>query len=245
MAWWPPARSVLTVSSHPLPSTMSSGSPEPVRPRHRDDRPDVTDDAASDAPAEDRAVTLPDGSQILLRPIAGDDKGMLTEAFDHLGPESRYRRFLGAHDRLTPSELRYFTEVDHVRHDPIVALDASTGRGVGVARYIATTDDPQAAEVAFTVVDEWQGRGVGTVLLRELVERARANGIRRFVATLLSSNTPMLELLHELDGVHLSRQDGGVSELTVDLPEQGAGPLAELLRRAAARSGPAPGAGPR
>jgi GNAT superfamily N-acetyltransferase len=203
------------------------------------DRDAVTDDTS---PA-DRAVSLRDGAQILLRPITGDDKGLLEEAFAHLGPDSRYRRFLAVHDRLTARELQYFTEVDHVHHDAIVAIDASSGHGIGVARYIATRDDPQAAEVAFTVVDEWQGRGVGSALLHALVDRARANGIRRFVATVLSENTPMLELLHELDGVHLTNQEGGVSEFAVELPDQGPGPLAAVLRHAAARSRPAPEAG--
>jgi GNAT superfamily N-acetyltransferase len=199
----------------------------------------VTDDA-SPAPC---SVTLPDGSQILLRPIAGDDKGLLIDAFDHLGPESRYRRFLGAHDRLSARELQYFTELDHIRHEAIVALDASTGHGIGVARYITTPHDLQAAEVAFTVVDEWQGRGVGSALLHALVDRARENGVCRFVATVLSENRPMFELLHELGGVHLTNQEGGVSEFAVELPDKGPGPLAAMLRHAAARSRSAPDAG--
>lgn len=171
-----------------------------------------------------------------LRPIASDDKGLLTDAFDHLGPESRYRRFLGPHDALTSRELRYFTEVDHVGHEAIIALDPATGHGIGVARYVALADAPGSAEMAVAVVDEWQGRGVGTALLHALVGRARANGIRTFTASVLSTNRAMLALLHDLGDVHQTGRDGPVSEFSITLPPEGVGPLAALLRDAAART---------
>jgi GNAT superfamily N-acetyltransferase len=187
----------------------------------------------SDGAKRGAPVVLPDGARILLRPICSDDKRLLVDAFEHLSPESRYRRFLAPHVELTEPELRYFTEIDHVRHEAIVALDTATGEVIGVARCIALSETPDTAEMAVAVVDEWQGRGVGTALLHALVGRARANGVRRFAATVLSANTHMIELLRELGDVRIVHREGGVSEFSVELPERGLGSLADLLRHAA------------
>jgi RimJ/RimL family protein N-acetyltransferase len=181
-----------------------------------------------------RLVTLADGTELVVRPIRTDDKRELAAAFEQLGPESRYRRFLAAHSRLTRSELQYLTEVDHSTHEALVATVPGTGRGVGVARYVSDPQRPDSAELAVTVVDAWQGRGVGGLLLEALVERARSNGIRRFTASVLSSNAPMLALLDSLGDAHLTGQSDGVREYAVDLPARGVGALGPLLRFAAA-----------
>ena len=75
-------------------------------------------------------------------------------------------RFLtGNKNELSPAELRYFTEIDHHDHEALGAVDRANGRGVGVARYVRSLEDSQTAELAVTVVDEWQGRGLGTELV--------------------------------------------------------------------------------
>jgi GNAT superfamily N-acetyltransferase len=178
-------------------------------------------------------VTLADGSRLLLRAISPDDRALLLEGFEHLSPESRYRRFMGPHNRLSERELHYLTDVDHRTHEAIVALDAATGAGVGVARYIADADDVTRAEVAVTVIDEWQGRGVGTALLEALIARARENGVDRFTASLLATNEPMIELLHDIGEATLTQSGPGTKEYEVVLPESGVGPLRPLLRHAA------------
>jgi RimJ/RimL family protein N-acetyltransferase len=183
-------------------------------------------------------VTLADGARIELRPISPADKALLADEFEHLSDESRYRRFLGPHLSLTRRELRYFTEIDHDRHEAIVAIDPQTGHGIGVARYIVSPESARAAEMAITVIDEWQGRGVGTELLRALVDRARANGVRRFTATVLNTNRPMLALFGELGAVELVGRDGPTSEFACELPEQGVGPLQAMLRGAASERDP-------
>lgn len=179
-------------------------------------------------------MKLPDGTSIELRPIRPEDKPIMLEAFAHLSDESRYRRFLGPHPRLTESELRYLTEVDHRTHEAIVAISPVTGEGLGVARYIADPERPDTAEMAVTVVDAWQGRGVGTALLNALVDRARQNGIRCFGAFVLASNASMIALLHELGETELRAADDGVNEYVVELPSKGIGDLGALLRHAAA-----------
>lgn len=176
---------------------------------------------------------LQDGSAIRLRAVRSDDKPLFVTAFERLGPDSRYSRFLSPHGRLTASELRYLTEIDHHDHEAIVALDARGGEGIGVARYIRRDGHPDTAEYAFAVVDEWQGRGVGTALLHRLMERARDEGISRITATVLLSNRPSIELLREIGRPQILTRSGGVEELVIEIPEEGLGDLTEALRRAA------------
>jgi RimJ/RimL family protein N-acetyltransferase len=178
-------------------------------------------------------VTLADGSRLLLRAISPDDRALLLEGFEQLSPESRYRRFMGPHNRLSKRELHYLTDVDHRTHEAIVALEAATGAGVGVARYIADPADARRAEIAVTVIDEWQGRGVGTALLTALIGRARENGVERVTASLLATNQPMIELLHGIGEATMTQSGTGTKEYDVVLPDRGVGPLRPLLRHAA------------
>lgn len=178
---------------------------------------------------------LRDGSRVAIRPIEPDDKRALVEGFEHLSDESRYRRFLSATPRLTESQLRYLTEVDHDRHEALIAFAESTGEPVGVARYVRYPDDPSEAEPAVTVVDHWQGRGLGTLLLEALTERARAAGVRRFSAIVLGRNEPMLAMLDQLGGDPPRAVGDGVLSVEAELPPEGTAPrLHAALRDAAA-----------
>ena len=182
-----------------------------------------------------RTVRLTDGAEIAIRPIEPDDKALLQASFDRLSQESRYRRFLSPKNRLTPRELAFLTEVDHHDHEAVVALHTKREEGIGVARYVRL-DDPEVAEVAVVVADDWQHRGVGTALLAELVGRARPAGIRRFSAVMDGSNRPMIELL-EGRGLVVSRgRDGGTVEMEIELPPQEGinDSLASALRAVAA-----------
>ena len=139
---------------------------------------------------------LPSGIGITIRPIRPDDAAGLRDGFAHLSPESRYRRFFRALTSLSDDAVRYLTNVDGKDHVAIVAVtespDLKTERGVGVARFIRSKDDPRAAEAAVTVVDDLQGRGIGTALLRELAARAAEVGVERFRGEILSTNEPMV-----------------------------------------------------
>src|SRR4051812_10344303 len=123
-----------------------------------------------------------DLANVRIRPIRPTDGNALREGFARLSPESRWLRFLTVKKELSPAEVRYFTDIDHERHVALVAVNATDGQGLGVARYVRDTDDPDVADLAVTVVDEWQGRGLGTKLLHELSVRARSSGITRFSA---------------------------------------------------------------
>ena len=105
---------------------------------------------------------------------------------------------MGAKNVLTAREVTYLTDVDHHDHEALGALDQANGRGVGIARYVRDASDPQAAEIAVTIVDDWQGRGLGAELLSQLADRARQEGIRRFTALVTAGNTAMTRLLRNI-----------------------------------------------
>jgi GNAT superfamily N-acetyltransferase len=122
---------------------------------------------------------LRNGSQVLIRQVRSTDAPLLADGFAGLSARSRRMRFLTDKKQLSAAELRYYTEVDHHDHEALGALSLADGRGVGIVRYVRDADDPQAAEIAVTIADDWQGRGLGTELLARLSECARQAGIHR------------------------------------------------------------------
>jgi GNAT superfamily N-acetyltransferase len=163
-------------------------------------------------------VRLRDGSQVFVRPVRRGDKDRLAAMTDALSEESRFRRYLGPKGRLSASDLRYLTEIDHRDHEALVALEHRDGPAVGVARYIRLGHDGHTAEAAVVVSDPWQRRGIGTMLLRRLSEHARENGIARFTGVVLSSNRPTLGLAAQL-GESRVRHDGhGTADVETALP---------------------------
>jgi RimJ/RimL family protein N-acetyltransferase len=139
---------------------------------------------------------LCDGSAVFIRPVQSTDAGRLADGFSRLSDESRRMRFLLPKKRLSTQELRYLTDIDHHDHEALGALDPDDGRGVGITRYVRHRDDPDAAEVAVAVIDEWHRRGLGTLLLGRISERARDEGIRRFTGLVSADNVAMIALLH-------------------------------------------------
>jgi RimJ/RimL family protein N-acetyltransferase len=163
---------------------------------------------------------LQDGAPVLIRPIRPDDKGMLADGLRRLSPESAQRRFLTPKRSFSRSELRYLTEVDGRDHVALVVEHPGDAprRLIAVARFVRLHDDPEAADVAVTVADEWQGHGLGSLLGEHLAHSARNRGIRRFSATMASENVPAHRLMAKLTE-HLEQQHvgGGVDELVLDL----------------------------
>ena len=137
---------------------------------------------------------LRDGSTIEVRRVRADDAERLDAAFGRLSAESRRRRFLSPKNRLSGNELRYLTEVDHQRHEALVAVGPD-GQIVGVARFIKLEEEPEAAEAAITVVDEWQRRGVASALLDLLRTRAREEGVTTFYTEVLPENERRIRAL--------------------------------------------------
>jgi nucleotide-binding universal stress UspA family protein/GNAT superfamily N-acetyltransferase len=190
---------------------------------------------AMSTPSRRKTITLRDGARVMLRPIAPEDKPLLAAIFERLSEESRYRRFFTNMAELSAAELDYFVDVDHSNHEAIIAIDPSGAEALGVARYIRSEDEAEVAEVAVTVADDWQGRGLGRALLDGLTYRARREGVRRFSALVQSDNPASLGLLEGV-GDTQRRSNTGAVELVIELPpKRGMGVrLARALRAAAA-----------
>jgi RimJ/RimL family protein N-acetyltransferase len=171
--------------------------------------------AANGTPIE---TTLRDGTRVRIRQVEPDDREDLVEGFDKLSTRSRYLRFHSAIEELSPAQLDYLTQVDQVDHVAWVAIDLDdpSEPGIGVARFVRLDDEPQVAEAAVTVLDAYQGRGLGTLLLQVLASAARARDIDVFRAYVLGDNRRMLSVLDRLGPTSRARQDG-VYQIDVDL----------------------------
>jgi RimJ/RimL family protein N-acetyltransferase len=162
------------------------------------------------AQTEGRTVVLRAGPAVLIRQVRSTDAALLADGFGRLSAASRQMRFLGVKKELSAAELRYLTDVDHHDHEALAALDRAGGQGVGIARYVRDAGDPRAAEVAITIVDDWQGRGLGTELLAALSDRARQEGICRLTALADAGNVAVAALLRNAGARLVSRGRGTV-----------------------------------
>ena len=137
-----------------------------------------------------------DGGAIRIRAIRGDDQERLHAHFRGLSEKSVYFRFMGIRRDLSPQDLKRLTELDFKNHVGLAATmmtENGRERFIGVGRYICG-DDPNRAEVAFAILDEFHGRGIGTLLLEHLSLIADANGVAEFEADVLGENRQMLEV---------------------------------------------------
>jgi len=159
----------------------------------------------------------------VLRSIGPADADRLVSHYARLSFESRLRRFLSPKPRLTPRELAFLTDVDHVRHVALAAVDPADGSIVGTARYVAEPGRAQVADVAVDVVDELHNRGIGTALVRGVIDRARQNGFSTLTATTLWENRPALALLRHL-GFHARGSCRGEIEFELALDGVNGGP---------------------
>jgi RimJ/RimL family protein N-acetyltransferase len=151
-------------------------------------------------------------TDLLIREITAADRPALMFIFRRLSADSRYQRFLTPKPALTGPELGELIAVDHWHHEALIAWSPTPRAPIAVARYIRGRDF-DVAELAVTVVDEWQRRGVGTELLRALRTRAERAGIRCFTATMLWGNRGAVQLLRGLGPVTTTRSGGGIVEL--------------------------------
>jgi GNAT superfamily N-acetyltransferase len=199
----------------------------------------MTSGAPSPSTRELRAVgapaTLRGGSRVRIRQWHHADRDLLLRAFDRLSPESRYRRLLSGIRELTGPTLRDLTELDHHDREAMIAVDELSGEGIGLARYVRDPRRPEVAELALTVSDDWQGRGVGTLLLDVLCARAREGGITHFTALMLATNRTMRDLLEQLGPVRLVERDGSTVAVEVPNPAVTVSPELSKLVRIAAR----------
>ena len=135
------------------------------------------------------------GRRVEIRALRPDDRDALIAAVGRAGAQSLYRRFFGPRRDFTEQEITFFVNVDFVDHVALVAVVYEDGRPViaGGARYIVV--QPGQAEVAFAVVDQYQGQGIGTMLMHHLAAIAQRTGIRELTAEVLPDNAAMLKVL--------------------------------------------------
>jgi GNAT superfamily N-acetyltransferase len=145
--------------------------------------------------AERTFLTLRDGSVVYVRALGCGDRAGLAAAVTALSEESRYLRFASSKPSLSPRELDFLVNVDHHDHEALLAVDPVTHRGIAVARYVQIADEPGVVEIAATVIDEWQGRGLGGALIALLADRAREEGHRVMRASVLAANGRSIAML--------------------------------------------------
>lgn len=162
----------------------------------------------------EREIVLRDGARLRLRPIRSDDQDRLITFYDRLSRHTAYQRFFTVMKRLPPDWAHLLANVDYERRLALITEQGPVEAPelVGVARYEAT-DRPDTAEVAFVIQDGWQGRGLGTIMLDELLAAAEARGLRRFRAWVLATNSRMIDLLVRFTDVHERHTENGVAEL--------------------------------
>jgi acetyltransferase len=140
-------------------------------------------------------LTLRDGHVLEVRPLEPSDREGFAAAVRGLSAQTRYLRFATPKTDLSERELDYLLDVDHHGHEAMLALDPATRCGVAVVRYVEIRGEPGSVEIAATVTDRWQGRGVGPALLARLVERAREEGYAKLRASVLASNRRSVRML--------------------------------------------------
>ena len=183
-----------------------------------------------------RTIELRDGTRLRIRPIVAEDEPLLHEAVASMSERTVYFRFFSPIKRMSDAMAHRLAVVDYHDRFAIVATSTrpsgkqSVGAGsasltglprdriVAVARYDRARDT-DVAEVALAVIDEFQRRGLGSVLLAELARVARAQGILSFQLIVLPENREMLGLLRKMGWIHQAKLAGGVYEISFELPE--------------------------
>jgi RimJ/RimL family protein N-acetyltransferase len=159
---------------------------------------------------------LKDGRSVIVRAIRPDDKTILLQGASLFSDASVYKRFHGAKISLSDQELKFYTEIDYLHHVALLAVLKDNDQAMGGGRFIAHDESlpPRSAELAFAVADDFQGLGVGSIILKHLIHIAREIGIGTFEADVLGENSAMIRVfeksglpmtkIHEGRNVHIT-----------------------------------------
>jgi RimJ/RimL family protein N-acetyltransferase len=160
---------------------------------------------------------LPDGTKLLIRPLEPGDRNDLLRGFEKLSLDSRRFRFFTPIRKLSEYQIKSLVEVDQMNHVAIGAKDIGRAGspGIAIARFVRYEADSPIAEFAVTVTDEYQNRGVGSLLMQLLIEAARDRGIKVLRGFVLEDNLAMIRLLDRFDA-QLKRESGNVMQ--ADIP---------------------------
>lgn len=154
--------------------------------------------------------TLKDGRSVIVRAIRPDDKTTLLQGVSLFSNASLYKRFHGAKTGLTDQEVTFYTEIDYLHHVALLAVLKDNDQAIGGGRFIAydVALPPRSAELAFAVADDFQGLGVGSIILKHLIYIAREIGFKIFEADVLVGNSPMIRVF-EKTGLPMTKTHEG------------------------------------
>jgi CRP-like cAMP-binding protein len=161
-------------------------------------------------------VRLKDDTALLLRPVLPGDSERSNSPTVEFSSETLYRRFLSTR-APSPSLMNYLFQVDYIDHFVWVLVDGVDGPVVADARFVRDVEDPAVAEIAFIVADDYQGRGIGGLLMDAVTVAARVGGVQRFTARLLAENHGMRVILERF-GAEWERDEPGVVTTTFEVP---------------------------
>ncbi len=163
--------------------------------------------------------TLHDGSTVEIRAQKPEDREEILAEVQHASTETLYHRFFAVKRNFSEKEQHFFFDVDFVNHVVLIAVAKSNGhsRIVGGVRFVVT--EPGKAEVAFSVVDDYQGHGLGAVLMHHIIAIAREAGIREFVAEVLSDNAAMLAVFEHSGLITTARREGATVHVAMRFPD--------------------------
>ena len=179
----------------------------------------TTDPLDRDENMEENVISLSDGGRVLVRELRVSDRDELAQRYLELSPEARRMRFFNAPDHLSNRLLDYLVDVDGIDRCALIArvMDEDDEPGVGIARYVRSRDDRRSAEAAVTVLDAYQNRGIGLLLIGRLAEHARQHGISTFTASVMWENRDLLDGLRAL-GADIQPSEPGVASVRMALP---------------------------
>lgn len=164
-------------------------------------------------------INLGDGTPVTIRPIRAADAGIEQDFVRGLSSESRYYRFMDMLRELPPSMLKQFTAIDYDNQMALIASATLNGKEteIAVARYIVFPDGKNC-EFAIVVADAWQGKGVATALMRQLIKAAQSRGLKKMTGEVLTGNSKMLHFATRL-GFHaeMDVKDPTLMHVTQDL----------------------------
>ena len=172
------------------------------------------------AVSQPQVVRLRSGEEVRIRQVRPGDVPALTRAYAKLSEESRYLRFFTARPELSEPMLRAAAEVDD-HHEALVALPMTSGEIVGICRYVRLPDRPDTADLAVTVADAWQGRGLGSAMLARLSALALETGIAFFQVEILAENRAAQDMLPKLGQVE-TEASGSVVGARIEIAEPAA-----------------------
>ena len=163
---------------------------------------------------------LSDSTLIGIGLVGPEDEERLLSGFRKLSQQTKLYRFHCSKSELSKKEKDYLLNIDNYNHLAIgaVDLDKSYDVGIGLARYIREKEDPTRAEVAITVIDEYQNSGIGTYLFKELLIYANKNGIKTLTSYVLKENAKMIRILDKF-GFKVKEDCGNQYQIEINVAD--------------------------